>query len=78
MLADGSEAASRTLDDPKPARINALVQKIIDQRYHSGQLEECPLTTQDLGNIREAFVQILTGVFHQRVEYPSVKAAARV
>ncbi|MFQ5606359.1 MAG: HD family phosphohydrolase [Candidatus Zixiibacteriota bacterium] len=78
MLADGVEAASRTLEDPKPARISALAQKIVDQRYHSGQLEDCPLTTEDLGKIRDAFTQILTGVFHQRVEYPSVRVAAGV
>lgn len=73
MLADGVEAASRTLEDPSPARIRSLAQKIIDDRYHSGELKECPLTLADLGGICDAFTQILTGVFHQRVAYPSMK-----
>ena len=70
MLADSVEAASRTLTDPKPARIRNLVQNIINDRFASGELEECPLTLKDLAAIRESFTQILIGVFHHRVEYP--------
>ncbi|UCD17507.1 MAG: HDIG domain-containing protein [Candidatus Zixiibacteriota bacterium] len=70
MLADTVEAASRTLAEPKPARIRNLVQNIINDRFQSGELEECPLTLRDLADIRESFVQILIGVFHHRVAYP--------
>ncbi|MCP4706148.1 MAG: HDIG domain-containing protein [candidate division Zixibacteria bacterium] len=70
MLADSVEAASRTLSDPKPSRISNLVQNIINDRFQSGELEDCPLTLKDLAQIRESFVQILIGVFHHRVEYP--------
>jgi len=74
MLADSVEAASRTLAEPKPARLRNLVQNIINDRFRSGELEECPLTLKDLAMIRESFVQILIGVFHQRVEYPKKEA----
>ncbi|MFQ5454414.1 MAG: HD family phosphohydrolase, partial [Candidatus Zixiibacteriota bacterium] len=70
MLADAVEAASRTLEDPKPARINNLIQKIINDRFQSGELDECPLTIRDLAKIKEAFIQILIGIFHHRIEYP--------
>ncbi|MEW6050099.1 MAG: HDIG domain-containing metalloprotein [Candidatus Zixiibacteriota bacterium] len=70
MLADAVEAASRTLDDPKPARIQSLIQRIINDRFQSGELDECPLTLRDLARIREAFAQMLIGAFHQRVAYP--------
>jgi putative nucleotidyltransferase with HDIG domain len=70
MLADAVEAASRTLDDPKPARIHALIQRIINERFQSGELDECPLTLRDLAKIREAFAQILIASFHHRVAYP--------
>ena len=70
MLADAVEAASRTLDDPKPARINNLIQRIINDRFESGELDECPLTLRDLAKIKEAFSQILIGTFHQRITYP--------
>jgi putative nucleotidyltransferase with HDIG domain len=70
MLADTAEAASRTLAEPKPARIGTLVQKIINDRIQSGELEECTLTLKDMADIRESFTQILIGVFHYRIEYP--------
>jgi membrane-associated HD superfamily phosphohydrolase len=70
MLADSVEAASRTLSEPKPSRIRSLVQNIINDRFQSGELEDCPLTLRDLADIRESFVKILIGVFHHRIEYP--------
>ncbi len=70
MLADSTEAASRTLDNPTPARIRNLIQKLINDKFSSGELTECNLTLKDLNDIREAFVSILIGVFHQRIEYP--------
>lgn len=70
MLADAVEAASRTLEDPKPARINNLIQRIINDRFESGELDECPLTLKDLAKIKESFSQILIGIFHQRIAYP--------
>ena len=77
MLADGVEAASRTLDDPKPARIHHLIQRIINERFQSGELEECPLTLRDLARIREAFAQVLIGAFHHRVVYPKRETETR-
>lgn len=77
MLADAVEAASRTLDEPKPARIHNLIQRIVDDRVRSGELDECPLTLRDLAKIREAFAQILIGAFHQRVAYPQKEKEER-
>ncbi len=70
MLADAVEAASRTLENPKPARINNLIQRIIDDRFKSGELNECPLTLRDLAQIKEAFAKVLMAAFHHRVVYP--------
>lgn len=72
MLADAVEAASRTLTDPTPARIKSLVQRIINNIFLDGQLEECELTLKDLHNIEESFTRILTGIFHQRIDYPTM------
>ncbi len=77
MLADAVEAASRTLDDPKPARIDALIQRIINDRFESGELDECPLTLKDLSKIKKAFSQILIGSFHHRIKYPSKEDVSR-
>jgi cyclic-di-AMP phosphodiesterase PgpH len=72
MLADAVEAATHTLTDPTPARIRGAVQKIINAIFVDGQLDECDLTLRDLHLIANSFVRILTGFFHQRIEYPGV------
>jgi cyclic-di-AMP phosphodiesterase PgpH len=70
MLADAVEAASRTLHDPTPARIQGMVQKIINGIFIDGQLDECELTLKDLHNIAKSFNRVLGGIFHHRVDYP--------
>lgn len=70
MLADGSEAAVRSLKDKNPTRIQQVVESIIDKSFTEGQLNECELTLKDLNNIAKAFTRILSSIYHQRVEYP--------
>jgi len=70
MLADSVEAASRTLEDPTPARIRGLVRKIIFTRFETGELDDCDLTLRDLHQIEESFIRVLTGIFHRRIPYP--------
>jgi putative nucleotidyltransferase with HDIG domain len=74
LLADAVEAASRTLPDPTAARIQGLVQKIINKIFSDGQLDECELTLKDLHQIAKSFIQILMGIAHQRIEYPEPAA----
>ena len=70
MMADAVEAASRVLTDPTPARITALVDKIINHIFLDGQLDECELTLKDISEIKRKFTYILTGIFHKRIDYP--------
>jgi len=70
LLADAVEAASRTLIDSSPARIQGLVQKIINNIFIDGQLDECELTLKNLHEIAWSFNQILAGIHHQRIDYP--------
>ena len=70
MLADVVEAASKTLVDPTPARIQGMVQKIVNKIFSDGQLDECELTLKDLHEIAKSFIKTLGGIFHHRVEYP--------
>jgi putative nucleotidyltransferase with HDIG domain len=74
MLADAVEAASRTLDNPTPSRIQGLVQNIINNIFSDGQLDACELTLKDLHNIAKSFNKILTGIYHHRIEYPEQRA----
>lgn len=70
MLADMTEAASRSLRDPTPARVQGMVQKIINRAFSDGQLDECELTLKDLHEIAKSFNKTLSGIFHYRIEYP--------
>lgn len=70
LLADSVEASSRTLANPTPSRVQGLVQRIINNKFIDGQLNECDLTLKDLHKISEAFTRILNAMFHTRVEYP--------
>jgi putative nucleotidyltransferase with HDIG domain len=71
MLADMVEAASRSLVDPTPARIQGMVQKIINKVFSDGQLDACELTLKDLHEIAKGFNKTLSGIFHHRIEYPA-------
>jgi hypothetical protein len=70
MLADGVEGASRALEEPTPSRIRGLVTRIIQERVQDGQLDECGLTLSELARVREAFIPVLTAIFHVRTPYP--------
>ncbi len=70
MLADATEAASRTLTDPSPARIRNMVNTLFRAIFEDGQLDESNLTMKDLNVIADAFVRKLESVFHHRIAYP--------
>jgi putative nucleotidyltransferase with HDIG domain len=75
MLADVVEAASRTLENPTPSRIQGRVQNLINQIFSDGQLDACELTLKDLHNIAKSFNKILNGIHHHRIEYSESRAA---
>ncbi len=72
MLSDAVEAASRTLDNPTPQRIQALTNSVITRIFLDDQLGKCDLTLKDLRVIARSFNLILTGIFHHRIDYPGV------
>jgi putative nucleotidyltransferase with HDIG domain len=76
MLADVVEAASRTLENPTPSRIQGRVQTLINQIFSDGQLDACELTLKDLHNIAKSFNKILYGIHHHRIEYSESRTAS--
>jgi len=72
MLADTVEAAvrSKNFNKNNHNRIEIFVKELIKEKLNDGQLEESSLTLKELDLIADSFVQILTGIYHQRVEYP--------
>ena len=73
LLADGIEAASRSMKVKSPDKLKGLVQTMINNAFTDGQLDECDLTLKDLNAIANAFTRILTGIYHHRPEYPGGK-----
>ncbi|WP_084315561.1 HD family phosphohydrolase [Clostridium hydrogeniformans] len=71
MLADGVEAAVRSIKDPTQGKIEEMVNNIIKDKLNDGQLDHCDLTLKDLDKIRKAFLNTLNGIYHRRIEYPS-------
>ncbi|MEW8956084.1 HD family phosphohydrolase [Clostridium sp.] len=71
MLADGVEAAVRSIKDPTQGKIEEMVNNIIKDKLNDGQLDHCDLTLKDLDRIRKAFLNTLNGIYHRRIEYPT-------
>ena len=70
LLADSVEAATRSLKDPTPDKIEEIVRKVINNKFIDGQLDECELTLKDIEKISSVFSKILSGIYHSRVNYP--------
>ncbi|MFN0108010.1 MAG: HD family phosphohydrolase [Blastocatellia bacterium] len=70
MLADGAEAAVRSLDEQTPDNIQAIVKKIADTVVSDGQLDESNITMHELTVIRETLITTLINVYHDRISYP--------
>jgi putative nucleotidyltransferase with HDIG domain len=77
LLADVVEAACRSLTEPTPARIQGLVNRLINAIFSDGQLDECELTLKDIHQIAKHFNQILATIHHKRIEYPAANGKAK-
>jgi len=74
MLADALEAACRAVfqtEEPTRDAIEKVVDRVMDEKLEDGQLSESPLTLAELTRIRKAFLDSLTGHYHQRIAYPN-------
>jgi len=73
MLADVTEAAVRTLNKPTAGKIDKFIQQLFEAKIDHGQLSESDLSFRDLEIIKKAFVRVLAGYYHARIEYPKQK-----
>ncbi len=73
MLADITEAACRTLENPSFSRLEKFIGKLIKGKIDAGQLENSDLTLRELKIIQSSFTDVLAGYYHSRVKYPNQK-----
>ena len=75
MLADASESACRSLVEPGPARIEALVREIAERKLEDGQFDESGLTLRELRTVEDSMIKSLIANYHGRIKYPDQKPA---
>jgi putative nucleotidyltransferase with HDIG domain len=78
MLADAVEAGVRSLAKPAGSRVETLIRRIIKEKLNDGQMDECNLTLKELDQIGDAFVKIMAGIYHSRIEYPETDLKAEI
>ncbi|MEA5536036.1 HD family phosphohydrolase [Crocosphaera sp. XPORK-15E] len=70
MLADGCEAALRSLKEATPETALAMIHKIFKARWRDDQLTDCGIKYEELPIIAEVFVKVWQQFHHQRIVYP--------
>ncbi|HPY77105.1 MAG TPA: HDIG domain-containing protein, partial [Anaerohalosphaeraceae bacterium] len=73
MLADAVESAARSLSDPGPAKIEALVHSIAMKRLQDGQFDDCDLTQREMSLIEASMSKALAAHHHGRIAYPKLE-----
>ena len=73
MIADGVEAASRSLDEYTEETISQLVNRIIDGDVAAGCFRDCPITFHDLAVSKLVLIERLKAIYHTRIQYPELK-----
>lgn len=70
MMADGVEAASRSLKKYDAIAIDELVDKIINHLINENQFLNSDITFREINQIKKIFKKRLMNIYHVRIEYP--------
>jgi len=70
MMADASEAASKSLKEPTAQLIDNLIEKVIDGQMSKGQFMNANITFQEIQSIKKVIKKKLKNIYHLRIEYP--------
>lgn len=69
-LADSVESASRSMKKVNPQKIQTMIDELVNNKIKDGQLNQCPLTFQELNTIKATFASTLRSMLHSRIDYP--------
>ena len=58
------------LVEPTQAKLRSLIRTLLDDCLRDGQLDKTDLTLSDLSAVSEAFLRVLSRIYHQRIDYP--------
>jgi putative nucleotidyltransferase with HDIG domain len=70
MMADGVEAASRSIKKYDAIAIDDLVDRIINHQINENQFINADITFRDINQIKKIFKKRLMNIYHVRIEYP--------
>ncbi len=73
MMADATEAASRSMKEYNDETISNLVNKIIDGQIAQGLMKDSPLSFRDVETVKKVFIARLRTMYHTRISYPELK-----
>jgi putative nucleotidyltransferase with HDIG domain len=75
-LADGIEATTRSLRQVRAEDLQETINRIVNERIGDGQLDDAPLTLEEITRIKNSFQFTLLNMLHSRVAYPPAEKAA--
>ena len=73
MVVDTVEAACRSLKQHTKEITDSMIDRLVDSKMQDGQLNNCPLSLEDIARIRKFLKEKMMSIYHVRVEYPTVK-----
>jgi len=71
MLADVSEAVTHSMNDPSQEEIEEALNKVFENRWQDGQLNQSTLTYKELQQVKVAFAKVWRDLHHERLKYPT-------
>jgi putative nucleotidyltransferase with HDIG domain len=70
MLADTCEARMRAERPKDEDELLELIKSVVKDKQDGGELDDTPITMQDLEKVINSFTSTLRGVYHPRIQYP--------
>lgn len=77
MMADGIEAASRSMSEYTHETISQFVDDMIENLIHSGRLNHAHISIRDIQRSKMAFKFCLETIYHSRIKYPEIDSKSR-
>ncbi len=73
-LADAVEATARSMREVEATKVHDMIERIVGERITDGQLDNAPLTLEEITRIKHSFQFTLVNMLHARMAYPGTDA----